>query len=182
MSVSTPILTLICCALAAPQVSVTARAAKLILHFINVSSCFAPLWLIRSDAEIFVQLLDVCIQFRIGELVDDTTMLHDVIAVRNRRGETEVLFHQKDGKALILEGTDGLADLLDNDRGETFCRLVQQQETGASPQYASDGKHLLLATGQLRAIAGTQPFLEVRKELENLIEAEAARLDHGRKQ
>src|SRR4026207_72563 len=99
-------------------------------------------------------------------------MFHDVIAVRNRRGETEVLFYKWEGEAPILEGADCPADLLNNDRGETFCRLVQQQEAGAGPQNASDRKHLLLATGQLRALAGTQPLLEVRKELENLIEAE----------
>src|SRR5215510_3295440 len=120
MSVRTPILTLTCCALAVPHVRMTARAARLIFRFIDVSSYFAPLRLVSLDTEIVVQLLDVCIQFRIGELVDDTTMFHDVIAVRNGRGETEVLFHQKDGKAPILERTDHLADLLNNERSEAF--------------------------------------------------------------
>ena len=52
--------------------------------------------------------------------------------LRKHRGETKVLFHQKDGKAPLLEGADRLADLLNNDRSETFCRLVQQQEAGVA--------------------------------------------------
>src|SRR4029078_9592863 len=182
MSVRTPILTLTCCALAAPQVKMTARAARLIFRFIDVSSCFAPLWLIRLDTEIVVQLVDVCIEFRIGELVDDTTMFHHVIAVRNGRGEAEVLFHQEDGKAPILEGPDRLADLLNNDRREAFRRLIKQQQAGARAEKAPTCKHVLFTAGQLRALAGAEPFLQVREELKNLIETEAARLYHRRKQ
>src|SRR5690242_18267776 len=129
-----------------------------------------------------MQLVDVCIQFRVGELVDDTAMFHHVIAVRNRCGETEVLFHQEDGKAAILEGTDRLSDLLNNDGGKAFRGLVQQQETSAGPQDASDRKHLLLTTGQFRALARAKPFFEIRKELENLVETEPALPYDGRKQ
>jgi hypothetical protein len=53
-------------------------------------------------------------------------MFHDVIAVRNSRGEAKVLLDQKNGEALLLKQPDGLADLLDNHRGKTFRRLVQQ--------------------------------------------------------
>ena len=74
-----------------------------------------------------MQLVDVCIQFGVGELVDDTSMFHDVVAIRNGRSETEILFHQQNGKALLLECADGLADLLDNNRGKPFRRLVEQQ-------------------------------------------------------
>src|SRR4029078_6159720 len=98
----------------------TARAARLIFRFIDVSSCFAPLWLIRLDTKIVVPLVDVCIKSRMADLVDDTTMFHHVIAVRNGRDEAEVLFHQEDGKAPILEGPDRLADLLNNDQPEGF--------------------------------------------------------------
>src|SRR5215510_13694721 len=182
MSVRTPILTLTCCALAVPHVRMMARAARLIFRFIDVSSYFAPLGLVSLDTEIVMQFVDVCIQFRVGKLVDDTTMFHDVIAVRNGRGEPEVLFHQKDRKALILKSADRLADLLNYDRCETFGRLVQQQKTGAGPQNTPNRQHLLFATGQFRALTGTKPLLEVRKEFENLIETEAARLNYRRKQ
>ena len=73
-----------------------------------------------------MQFLNIGIQFGIGELVDDTPMFHDVVAIRNGRGEAEILFHQQNSKSLLLERTDGLADLLNNDGRQPFSRLVQQ--------------------------------------------------------
>ena len=71
-----------------------------------------------SDAEIFVELVHVRRQFAVGETVDDLAVLHDVIAVGDRRGETEVLLDQQDGEPLSLQLADRVADLLDDDRGE----------------------------------------------------------------
>src|SRR5262245_17282203 len=126
ISVSTPILTLICCPKALRQASTTARAAKLTIRFIFVSA-FRPCGPFCLDTEIVVQLVDICVQFGIGELVDDTPMFHHVVAVRNGGGETEILFHQQNGKALLLERANGLSNLLDNDRGKPFRRLIKQQ-------------------------------------------------------
>ena len=44
-------------------------------------------------------------------------------------------------------------DLLDDDRREAFGRLVEQQEPRAGAQDAADRQHLLLAAGQLGALA-----------------------------
>src|SRR6185312_8258307 len=103
MSVSTPTLTLICCALAVPQASRTARAVKLKIRFIDTilpGYCRDGFVL---DAEIIVQLLDIGVQLGIGEPVDNTAVFHDVIAIGNGRSETEILFHQQDGEPLLFQ-------------------------------------------------------------------------------
>src|SRR5215831_13008512 len=46
---------------------------------------------VRSDAEIFVQLIPVGVQFRLGKAFGHAAMLHDIVAVRDRRGEMEIL-------------------------------------------------------------------------------------------
>src|SRR4029077_8213103 len=105
--------------------------------------------------------------FGIGELIDNTPMFHDVIAIRDGRGETEILLHQENGKALFLERPDGLTDLLNDDGGKSFGRFIEEQQPGAGPQDTADGKHLLLATGELGALAGAAPRLVIRKPVEN---------------
>ena len=47
-----------------------------------------------------MQLLDIGVELGIGELVDDPAIFHHVVAVRNRRGEAEILLDQQDGEAL----------------------------------------------------------------------------------
>src|SRR5215510_4104669 len=126
MSVSTPILTFICWALAVPQAKVTARAVRPIILFIDISSLLSGRFS-SLDTKIVVKLVDICIQFGVRELIDDPSMFHHVVPVRNGRGEAEILFHQQNGKALFLKRADGLADLLDNNRSEALGRFVQQQ-------------------------------------------------------
>ncbi|MGW8172066.1 MAG: hypothetical protein ACWGHV_10865 [Stutzerimonas stutzeri] len=41
-------------------------------------------------------------------------------------GEAEVLLHQQDGHAALLERLQHLADTLDDDRRQAFGRLVEQ--------------------------------------------------------
>src|SRR5262245_31163896 len=124
MSVSTPTLTFICCAFAVPQARMRARAAWLTSRFIVASSLFFDR-LCSLHAKIVVQLVDVGIQFGVGELIDNQSMFHDVIPIGNRRSETEILLNQQNGKALLLECADSLADLLNNNRGKPFRRFVQ---------------------------------------------------------
>src|SRR6185437_15872839 len=103
-------------------------------------SSFIPPWFGSSDlyTQIVVQFLDVGIQLGVGELVDDTPMFHDVIAVRNGRSEAEILFHQQDRETLLFQRANGAADLLDNDRRQPFSRLVEQQHARAGAQNAAD--------------------------------------------
>src|SRR6266446_6480308 len=146
MSLRTPILTgpLLCAAASPAPKATTAAAANRTLNFISD---------LLSDSEIFVQLADIRIERVVGDHVDDLPVLDDIMAVRQCRGKAKVLFHQEDGEALLLQRADEGADLLHDDRGQTFGRLVQQQELGAGAQDAADREHLLLAAGQLGALA-----------------------------
>ena len=71
-----------------------------------------------------------------------------------------------------LEPPDRRADLLDDDRGQPLGRLVQQQQAGAGAQDAADGQHLLLAAGELGALA-PPPLPQVREQLEDRLERRA---------
>src|SRR5262245_31921409 len=134
-----------------------------------------------SHAQIDVKLVEIGLQFGIGEAVDDAAMFHHVIAVRNRRCEAKILLDQENGEALLLERPDGPADLLDDDGGEPLGRLVEQEEARAGAQDAADRQHLLLAAGELGALA-PEPFLEVGKELEDALELKPALTHPGRQQ
>ena len=69
----------------------------------------------------------------------------DVVAVRHRRGEAEILLDQQDREPFGLQAPDRGADLLDDDRGEALGRLVEKQQARAGAQDAPDRQHLLLA-------------------------------------
>src|SRR5207244_13208901 len=90
--------------------------------------------------------------------------------------EAKILLDQQNGEGLRLERADGLADLLDDDRRETLGRLVEQQQPRAGAQNPGDRQHLLLAAGELGALAA-QPLLEIGKQAEDRLEGQPARLD-----
>jgi hypothetical protein len=54
-----------------------------------------------SHTQIFVQLVEIGLEFGIGEPVDDATILHHVVAIRNRRSEVKILLDQQDGETLL---------------------------------------------------------------------------------
>src|SRR5436190_22657121 len=120
--------------------------------------------LYRSDAEISVELVHVRLQLRIREAVDDLAVLDDVVAIRDRRSEAEILLDQQDGETLRLQPRDGLADLLDDDGRQSLGRLVQHQEPGAGAQDSRNCEHLLLAARKLGALA-VKAFLQIRKQV-----------------
>src|SRR5881398_2205045 len=107
-----------------------------------------------------MKFIHVGLQLRVGKTIDDLAVLDNVVAVRDRRGEPEVLFDQKDGKTFFLEPCDSMADLLDDDRRKALGRLVQHQKPRAGTQDSGDRQHLLLAARQFGALA-VEPFLEV---------------------
>ena len=73
--------------------------------------------------------------------------------VGDRQREPQILFHEQHGEAAFADRVDRLADPAHHDRGQAFGRLVQQQQPCAGTQDAGDRQHLLLAAGQLRALA-----------------------------
>src|ERR1044072_1090695 len=160
MSLNTPIFTVTCCARAVLYASTTASAAKPKVRFINTlllpsvsPAMSAVLQRLKSHPEIVVELFEVGVQFGVGEPLDHAAVFHDVIAVGDGRGEAEILLNEQDGKTLLLEAADGPADLLDAAGGEPLGRLVEQQHARAGAQDAADRQHLLLAPGQLGALA-----------------------------
>src|SRR2546426_7908263 len=95
------------------------------------------------------------------------------MAVGDARGESEILLDQEDGKPFRLEPRDDQADLLNDHRSEAFGRLIEQEQPCSGAQNAADREHLLLAAGELRALA-REALLQVREQLENLLHREAA--------
>src|ERR1041385_8161396 len=173
MSVSTPILTLSCCALAVLTESSAANPARIMIRFIEV----LPSLFCRSSpsrhipkcsyAEIFVQLAEIGFELGAGEAFGHAAVLHHIVAVGHRRGEAKVLLDQEDREALLLQRTDGLADLLDDDGGEPLGRLVEQEKPRPGAQDPANRQHLLLAARQLGALAGPEPLLEIGEQFEN---------------
>src|SRR5262245_22388675 len=152
MSVSTPIFTTpsdtCACAPVARSAATTAAAAflsniTLLLRF----DC-------NSYAEILVHLAHVPFELGIGNHVHHPAVLHDVVAVGHRRGEAEILLDEQDGEPLRLQPPDRVADLLHDHRREAFGRFVEHQEPRPGAEDPPDRKHLLLAAGELRALAG----------------------------
>src|SRR5690242_17307284 len=88
------------CACAVPHASASASALSAMTFFMivlpSVSSCSRCPGFVETKlslalhAEIFVQLPHICVEFRIGEALDDFAMLHHAVAIRNGRRETEI--------------------------------------------------------------------------------------------
>ena len=93
----------------------------------------------------------------------DPPIEHDGDALRNRGGDADVLFNQKDGRfAGARQGLQKLFDLGDDRRRQAFGRFVHHQQRRIAEQRAADRQHLLFAAGKLGA-AVAAPLGETRK-------------------
>src|SRR5271165_7302623 len=81
-----------------------------------------------SNPEILVQLVEVLGEILVADHVDDAAVLDDVVAIGEGRREVKILLDEKNRQPFLLEPADHFADPLDDDRGEAFGRLVQQQQ------------------------------------------------------
>jgi hypothetical protein len=80
-----------------------------------------------------------------GAGVHDLPGIQDDEAVRQAEGEVQVLLHQQDGQAdFSVEALDRVLDLVDDRRLDTFGRLVEEQQPGASDEGPGDGQLLTL--------------------------------------
>src|SRR6185437_11553760 len=128
MSDSTPILITLfeICACAAPAANVPAIASASRLRFIRFIQLLLEIdndgnnACTNLDAEILVQLRHFRIKLGIGNHVDDSSMLHDVMAIRDRGREAEILLDQQDRESLRLQAADRATDLLDDDGREAL--------------------------------------------------------------
>ena len=134
-----------------------------------------------SHAEVVVQLAGVPRNILVADHVDDPPVLDDVVAVGEGRGKVEILLDQEDREALLLQPADHPADLLDDDRRQTLGRLVEQQQGRAGAQHPADRQHLLLAAGELGALAAAA-LPQVREDRIDLVDRHAARQYHRREQ
>src|SRR5439155_5869382 len=82
-------------------------------------------------------------------LEDDLAAVDRVEPVRDARrvGEVRLGDQQRDPQVLDLEHR--IAEPLDDDRGQTFERLVQKQQRRGERHAARDGDHLALAAAQV---------------------------------
>src|SRR5690606_12434011 len=78
----------------------------------------------------------------------DLAMLHQIEAVGDAPGKTEVLLYEQDRHAARLEFAQDLADALNNDWRQALGRLVEQQRPHARAQHSRDRQHLLFAARQ----------------------------------
>lgn len=101
------------------------------------------------------------------------------MTVCDRRREAEVLLHQNDGEAILLQPRDSVTDLLHDHRRKSFGGFIEQNEVSAGAQNAGDCQHLLLTARQLRALA-EEPLPQVGKQRENLVLRHAAGFDDRR--
>ena len=100
----------------------------------------------------------------------DTTVQHHRDVVGHFQGHAQVLLDQQYRDiALLDQGVQHARHLLDDDRCQTFGRLVHHQQTRVEQQRTGDRKHLLLAAGQLRATVAA-PFRQARKGLVDAVD------------
>src|SRR4029450_416252 len=66
--------------------------------------------------QVVVQLGHVGFELGVRNHVHHPAVLHHVVAVGDGGGEAEVLLHQENGEAFLLEPAERGADLLDDDR------------------------------------------------------------------
>src|SRR3989440_7103633 len=80
--------------------------------------------------------------------LDDAPGLQHVAAIGDGEGLGGVLLDQQDGRALAVDVTNDVEDLVDEDRRQSQRGLVEEQHLGLGHQPAGDGQHLLLASGE----------------------------------
>jgi len=98
----------------------------------------------------------------------DAAVDHHRDRVGDVEGDAEVLLDQQHRHfAGLHQRFQHRLDLLDDDRGKSFGRLVHDQQARIEQQRPSDGEHLLLATRQLRPTV----LLALRQPREHVVDA-----------
>ena len=67
--------------------------------------------------------------------------------------EPIVLLDQQNWSSFRLNPLKDIRQMIDDDRGQSFARLIQYEKIGPGQECATDRQHLLLATGKLAAEA-----------------------------
>ena len=93
---------------------------------------------------------------------DDMAVIDDVNAIGERHRGRDILLHDHDSLPGIRKLAARRQKIAHDDGGETFERLVEQQDLRLANQRARNRQHLLFAAGEIGAAAAA-PFLEPRK-------------------
>src|SRR6202166_2547297 len=139
--------------------------------FLRVCRCDGPQ--MPSDAKESMERLLAPLQPGARDHIDDAAVLDQVVAVRERSDEAEVLLDQDHGEALLLERPHDASERLHDHRGEPLGDLVEEQQARADAEDTGHGEHLLLAAGEARPLA-LPPLQEVREHGVDRLVAHAA--------
>src|SRR5262249_8234795 len=123
----------------------------------------------KLDAEMPPQYVGIGFNLAGWSLMDDVAVIDDVGALRKRERRGKVLFDEENGLARVDELLTDLHQVMHNDGRQSFERLVEQNKFGIPHQRARNRQHLLLATGQIGAAAGSA-LLQPRKNVVNSLQ------------
>ena len=88
------------------------------------------------------------------------------------RGGVEILLHEQDRFARLLQRLERLDHVAHDHRREALRRLVDEEQAARLRDRAGDGEHLLLAAGQMAGRQAPEP-LQGRKQREDPVEPRA---------
>src|SRR6187397_2813060 len=159
-SFSTPIFTTLpeICAWAPPAASARPAAAASVFSLNVIAN--APLF-VGLHTQVFVEHAGLGLQLRRGKRFRDAPVLHHVVTVGERRRETEILLHEHDREAALLQLDDDSPQRLHDHGRKALGDLVEQQQVRARAQDPRHREHLLLAAGQLGALRGLAALAQV---------------------
>ena len=103
----------------------------------------------------------------------DAAAVEDHRVVRDAERYLGVLLDEDQRKGVFSDQSiEHFKERFNDERGESFERLVHQQQRGIAHQRAADGEHLLLAAGDLVALVGA-PLCQAREEVVDALERPA---------
>src|SRR5262245_25511097 len=99
-------------------------------------------------------------------------VLHHIDVRGEREGEADILLHEEYCQAGCVQRAQMRRDVLHDERCEAKREFVDHEETRRAHEGATEGKHLLLASGERAGVALTQ----VPKPWEEMIDPLSIRL------
>src|SRR6186713_951536 len=102
----------------------------------------------RSDLEPFLPHGGICLELLRRAFEHDAAMAHDVDALGDPHRDRQLLLDKENRDTGLRDAGDEIADLLHDQRRETFGRLVDHDEIRIAHQRPAGREHLLLAARQ----------------------------------
>ncbi len=93
-----------------------------------------------------------------------------MVPIADGESSVQILFNQQNGKPFVLQPAYDLDDLAHNERRQALRWLIQKHQRWIQHERTSDGQHLLLAAGKLKA-AITVASLQYGEKLVDSVES-----------